>query len=121
MSIEALANMSGINLYRELTKKEQKLFRKFLKRKLSNCGSWSESWFSEARRLNCKARYSSLCEIDRIKFSMLMPVKPSLQAMTMPVRRSLDYQRIARMAIQVEQMPLQYKLIYSTEIDIGDV
>ena len=75
MSLDLLAEVSGIDLYRKLTKKEQRLFRKFLKKKLGICGSWSQPWFSKAQRLNRRARYSTLNEFDRINFSMLFPPK----------------------------------------------
>jgi hypothetical protein len=62
------AEIAGFDIYRNLTKKEVKLFRKFLKKRLCTHGSWAQPWFSEAQRLNRKARYTTISQIERIQF-----------------------------------------------------
>jgi hypothetical protein len=104
-------------LYKKLTKKEVKLFRKHLKKLLSQHGSWAKAWFSEARRLNHKSKHSSIYEIDRIKFLSIVPYS-LVRTMTFPIRQSLDYQSISRKIFTVEELSLPYVPVYDTDINI---
>ena len=123
MSLKSFADVAELPIYRQLTKKEVKRFRKYLKKLLCRHGSWAEPWFSEARRLNRKARYAPIYEMDRIMFLQLVPYPLSpwkvAQALAFPIRRSLDYQGIARRIIQVEPLSSGCLPVYDTEIDVG--
>lgn len=122
MGLESLAAAAELPIYRQLTKKEVKRFRKYLKKLLCRHGSWAEPWFSEARRLNRKARSSPIYEIDRLQFMKLVPYQLSpwklFQAMVFPIRRSLDYQSIARRIFHVESLSSGAEQIYDKEIDV---
>ena len=125
MGLEQFAKIAGFDIYRNLTKKEVKLFRKFLKKRLCTHGSWAEPWFSEAQRLNRKARYTTISQIERIQFLHSLPknLQPwqfqLTQSMVSPIRRSLDYQSIARRLFQIDSLPSEAEPIYYTEIDIN--
>jgi hypothetical protein len=122
MGLESLAAVAELPIYRQLTKKEVKRFRKFLKKLLCQHGSWAEPWFSEARRLNRKTRYSPIYEIDRLQFMQLVPLQLSpcklAQVMIFPIRRGLDYQSIARQIFQIESLVSGAEPIYDKEIDV---
>lgn len=118
-----LSDAANLLINRRLNKKEVKRFRKFLKKLLCRCGSWAEPWFVEARRLNRKARYAPIYEIDRIAFIHQLPYHLSpwklARALAFPIRQSLDYQSIARRIITVETLPPAAVPVYDIEINVG--
>ena len=88
----------------ELTKKEHRAFRKYLRRLLSNHDAFKKQWVGEARRLNRLGSTRRLLVGERAAFSSIMRIELAM-IMAAPIRRSLNYSGFARKAFKVEAIP----------------